>query len=148
MSNAIFLKKHLERIDYWFPQAERDELGKILCVMFHVDDSNRSDTSCLLRSVMYSQRAHFGVRVVLSQRVISKSDLPVPMNAIERHLLRMLKGNGQYYGVVPPCVSDQADSFRNIQVVLPMMQPVPNDSVDLIVSSSPYVTSYEYADLF
>ena len=27
------------------------------------------------------------------------------------------------------------------------VQPVPDNSVDLIVSSSPYVTSYEYADL-
>jgi len=27
------------------------------------------------------------------------------------------------------------------------MQPVPDETVDLIITSSPYVTSYEYADL-
>ena len=59
----------------------------------------------------------------------------------------MLKGNTQFYDVVPSCVKDKLDSFLNIQVSSAKVQPVPDNSVDLIISSSPYVTSYEYADL-
>ena len=59
----------------------------------------------------------------------------------------MLKGNSQFYDVIPSHVKNNPDSYLNIRIGSAKTQPVPNDSVDLIVSSSPYVTSYEYADL-
>lgn len=59
----------------------------------------------------------------------------------------MLKGNSQFYDVVPSHVRDDTDSYLKIRIGCAKKQPIPEDSVDLIVSSSPYVTSYEYADL-
>ena len=71
----------------------------------------------------------------------------LPYDAIRRHLSKMLKGNSQFYDVVPSHVKDNPDSYLKIQMGCAKDQPVEDDSVDLIVSSSPYVTSYEYADL-
>ena len=59
----------------------------------------------------------------------------------------MQQGNNAFYGVVPPKVRDNLDDYLNIKIADARCQPVQDDSVDLIVSSSPYVTSYEYADL-
>jgi len=138
--------KHLERIDYWFPEAERDELGKILSVIFHEDDSTVQSFLLVAFSHVLKTCSIWSQGSTKPTRDFKKRPTR-PYDALKRHLLRMLKGNGQFYGVVPPCVKDTPDSFLNIQVGSAKMQPVPNDSVDLIVSSSPYVTSYEYADL-
>lgn len=139
-------KKHLGRIDYWFPESVRDELGKILSVIFHEDDSDVQSFLLVAFSHVLKTCSIWSQGSTKPTRDFKKRPTR-PYDAIKRHLLRMLKGNGQFYGVVPPCVKDKPDSFLNIQVGSAKMQPVLNDSVDLIVSSSPYVTSYEYADL-
>ena len=139
-------KKHLGRIDYWFPEAVRDELGKILSVIFHEDDSDVQSFLLVAFSHVLKTCSIWSQGSTKPTRDFKKRPTR-PYDAIKRHLLRMLRGNGQFYSVVPPCVKDTPDSFLNIQVGSAKMQPVPNDSVDLIVSSSPYVTSYEYADL-
>jgi len=41
----------------------------------------------------------------------------------------------------------QIQNYLNIKIGDARKQPVPDESVDLIITSSPYVTSYEYADL-
>ena len=48
---------------------------------------------------------------------------------------------------MPLQVRKKPDDYLNIQPCSAKEQPVKKNSVDLIVSSSPYVTSYEYADL-
>ena len=139
-------KKHLGRIDYWFPEAVRDELGKILSVIFHEDDSDVQSFLLVAFSHVLKTCSIWSQGSTKPTRDFKKRPTR-PYDAIKRHLLRMLKGNGQFYDVVPPCVKDKPDSFLNIQVSSAKVQPVREDSVDLIVSSSPYVTSYEYADL-
>lgn len=139
-------KKHLERIDYWFTEEVRDELGKILSLIHYEDD-------LVVRSFLFVAFSHvLKTCSIWSQsstkptRDLKKRITP-PYDAIKRHLLKMLKGNAQFYNVVPSCVKSKPNSYLNIQVNPAKEQPVPNDTVDLIISSSPYVTSYEYADL-
>jgi len=59
----------------------------------------------------------------------------------------MQKGNEEFYKVVPQEVRENLIKYLNIKAQDAKKQPVEDNSVDLIVSSSPYVTSYEYADL-
>ena len=139
-------EKHLERINYWFTEAARDELGKILTLIRRERDLNVQSFLLVAFSHVLKTCSIWSQSSTKPTRDLKKRPT-LPCDAIKRHLLRMLKGNGQFYGVVPPCVKNKPDSFLNIQVGSAKMQPVPNDSVDLIVSSSPYVTSYEYADL-
>jgi DNA modification methylase len=70
-----------------------------------------------------------------------------PFEAIKRHLKRMLRGNEDFWKVVPEFMREDINAYLNIKIGDAKNQPVPDQSVDLIVSSSPYVTSYEYADL-
>lgn len=70
-----------------------------------------------------------------------------PSAAIKRHLPKMQKGNALFYEVILPHVKADPNGYIDIQIGSAEAQNVSDNSVDLIVSSSPYVTSYEYADL-
>ena len=139
-------EKHLERIDYWFTEEVRDELGRILVLIHDEDDLTIQSFLLVAFSHVLKTCSIWSQSSTKPTRDLKKRPTP-PYDAIKRHLLKMLKGNEQFYSVVPSCVKDKPDSFLNIQVSSAKVQPVPDNSVDLIISSSPYVTSYEYADL-
>jgi len=139
-------EKHLEKINYWFTESARDELGKILAVI-------RKEKESIIKSFLLVAFSHvlktcsiWSLSSTKPTRDFNKRST-LPYDAIKRHLTKMLKGNSQFYDVVPSYVKDNPDSYLKLQLGCAKEQPVPDDSVDLIVSSSPYVTSYEYADL-
>lgn len=138
--------KHLERIDYWFTEETRDEMGKILTVI--LDETDQAVQSFLLVAFSHVLKtcSIWSQASTKPTRDLKKRPT-LPYDAIKRHLTKMLKGNAHFYEVVPSHVRDQLDSYLKVQVGSAETQSVPDESVDLIVSSSPYVTSYEYADL-
>ena len=139
-------EQHLERIDYWFAEEVRDELGKILALIYLEDD-------LIVRSFLRVAFSHVLKTCSIWSQSSTKPtrDLKkrptLPYNAIRRHLTKMLRGNADFYNVVPSEVKDNPDDYLSIRADSAKVQPDPDNSVDLIVSSSPYVTSYEYADL-
>ncbi len=139
-------KKHLERIDYWFTEEVRDELGKILSLIRCEDDLAVQSFLFVAFSHVLKTCSIWSQSSTKPTRDLKKRST-LPHDAIRRHLLKMLKGNAQFYTVVPPQVRNSPDEYLNVQSGSAKVQPVSGNSVDLIVSSSPYVTSYEYADL-
>ena len=139
-------ERHLDKIDYWFKEPVRDELGKIYAVIRNEDDLDIKSFLLTAFSHVLKTCSIWSLSSTKPTRDFNKRSTP-PYDAIKRHLLKMLKGNSQFYDVVPSQVKDNPESYQKIQIGCAKEQPVPNDSVDLIVSSSPYVTSYEYADL-
>ena len=139
-------ERHLEKIDYWFTKSARDELGKILTVIREEDESVVRFFLLVAFSHVLKTCSIWSLASTKPSRDFNKRTT-LPYDAIRRHLLKMLKGNSQFYDVVPSHVKDDLDSYLKIQMGCAKEQPVEDDSVDLIVSSSPYVTSYEYADL-
>jgi len=77
----------------------------------------------------------------------SKKKPADPYDALRKHLKKMQSGNEAFYKVVPKKVRDNVENYLNIKIGDARKQPIPDESVDLVVTSSPYVTSYEYADL-
>ena len=138
--------RHLGRIDYWFTESARDELGKILAVIRKEDESVVKSFLLVAFSHVLKTCSIWSQSSTKPTRDLNKRST-LPYDAIKRHLRKMLKGNSQFYDVVPSHVKSDPDSYLNIRIGSAEEQPIPNDSVDLIVSSSPYVTSYEYADL-
>lgn len=139
-------EKHLERIDYWFTEAIRDELGRILTVVFDETDPNVQSFLLVAFSHILKTCSIWSQGSTKPTRDFKKRPTS-PYDAIKRHLLKMQKGNTQFYDVVPDHVKDNLDNYLSLQAGSAKEQPVSDNSVDLIVSSSPYVTSYEYADL-
>ena len=139
-------EKHLERIDYWFTEGVRDELGKILALILEETDPVVQSFLLVAFSHVLKTCSIWNQGSTKPTRDMKKRPTP-PYDAIKRHLLKMLKGNAEFYDIIPACIKERPDNYLDIRVGSAEVQPAPNDSVDLIVSSSPYVTSYEYADL-
>jgi len=62
-------------------------------------------------------------------------------------MIKMQNGNEAFYRVVPAKVRENVDQYLKIEIGDARKQPVSDETVDLVITSSPYVTSYEYADL-
>jgi DNA modification methylase len=139
-------KRHLERIRYWFTEAAIRDLGILLNFIHREQDT-------VVRNFFLVAFSHILKRCSLWLQASTKPtrDLhkqPVaPFHAFRQHVKKMQQGNAAFYSIVPPRVRAEIDAYLNIRVGDARQQVVPDASVDLIVSSSPYVTSYAYADL-
>ena len=137
-------EKHIEKIDYWFSSEHKNGLGTILTVIADEEDETVRDFFRVAFSNILKNCSIWNKSSTKPTRDLKKEPTS-PYAAIRKHLMKMQRGNEQFYRVVP--FRDSCDKYLNIRVGDAKEQPVPDDSVDLIVSSSPYVTSYEYADL-
>jgi DNA modification methylase len=139
-------QKHIDRINYWFPEEIKIELGKILRVIYEEDDEHIRDFLLLAFSHILKICSIWLQGSTKPTRDLKK--IPAnPYDALRRHLKKMQAGNNEFYNVVPAKVRENLNEYLDIKVNDARKQPVQDNSVDLIVTSSPYVTSYEYADL-
>jgi len=139
-------EKHIDRINYWFSEENKIKLGKILRVIFEENDETIRDFFLVAFSNILKNCSIWLQRSTKPTRDLEKSPAK-PCNALKRQLIKMERGNKAFYDIVPSMIKDNLTNYLNIKIADAKTQPVPDDSIDLIVSSSPYVTSYEYADL-
>ncbi|ODS31890.1 MAG: hypothetical protein SCARUB_03004 [Candidatus Scalindua rubra] len=59
----------------------------------------------------------------------------------------MERANKEFRSIVPEHIKYNLDEYLNIKRGDARRQPVDDKTVDIQITSSPYVTSYEYADL-
>lgn len=139
-------ERHFDRINYWFTEENKTELGKILKVVYEEADG-------IIRDFLVVGFSHILKNCSIWLQGSTKptrdfKKIPVkPYEALRRHLKKMQGGNNAFYRAVPPKVRENLNEYLNVKIGDARKQPVTDNSVDLIVSSSPYVTSYEYADL-
>ncbi|MBC7225549.1 MAG: hypothetical protein H5T59_14945, partial [Anaerolineae bacterium] len=60
---------------------------------------------------------------------------------------RMVRRNAAFWAAVPPQVRANPQAYVDVRCQDARRQPWPDASADILITSSPYVTSYEYADL-
>ncbi|MCX7839647.1 MAG: site-specific DNA-methyltransferase [Anaerolineae bacterium] len=139
-------ERHIERIRYWFNESTIHDLGILLNLIHREEDARVRDfflvafSHILKRCSLWLQASTKPTRDVHKQPV-------APFDAFRQHIKKMQDGNAAFYDVVPARVREAIDDYLNVRVGDARAQPVPSASVDLIVTSSPYVTSYAYADL-
>lgn len=137
---------HLDRIDYWFTEENKIILGKILRVIYEEEDATIRDFFLVAFSHVLKSCSIWMQGSTKPTRDLSKKPSN-PIMALEKHLQKMQRGNLAFYKVVPTLVRDNIEQYLNIRLGDARKQPVQDGSVDIIITSSPYVTSYEYADL-
>jgi len=142
----LILQKHIDRINYWFTEKNKNELGKILRVIYSEEDETIKDFLLVAFSHILKNCSIWLQGSTKPTRDLKKKPIK-PYDVLRKHLKKMQRGNDAFHNVVPIKVRENLSKYLNIKIDDARKQPVPDDSVDLIVSSSPYVTSYEYADL-
>ncbi len=133
-----------ERIDYWFKSEEKRKLAFIFSEILKIKDEDMRDffycgfSNILKNCSIWLQKSNKPTRDL-------KKKSADPFIIFSRQIKKMLRGNANFFNFLQekkcfkiPCKVHCADA-RKI--------PVKSNSVSLIVTSPPYVTSYEYADL-
>jgi len=139
-------QKHIDRINYWFTEENKNELGKILRIIHKESDSTIRNFFLVAFSHILKNCSIWLQASTKPTRDLKKKPVK-PYDALQKHLNKMKRGNEALYNITPVEVRKNLYKFLNIKIGDAKRQPVPSETVDLIVSSSPYVTSYEYADL-
>jgi DNA modification methylase len=133
-----------KRIDYWFSEKQRHDLDIILSrIMIVSEDENvRNFLLCAFSDILK------GCSRWMMKSVKPTIDKNKTTNDAYRsfflHTERMSKKNRQFWKIHKQnkkrvdCMVDNVDARK---------MRINNDSVALIITSPPYVTSYEYADL-
>lgn len=139
-------QKHIDRINYWFTEENKNELGKILRVIYDENDEVVRDFFLVAFSHILKNCSIWLQGSTKPTRDLKKNSIK-PYDALRRHLIKMQNGNEAFYKVVPAKVMENIIQYLNIEIGNARKQPVSDGNVDLVITSSPYVTSYEYADL-
>jgi DNA modification methylase len=131
-----------KRIDYWFPEKQKRDLAIILSgIMMIIEDENaRNFLLCAFSNIL--KGCSRWMMKSIKPTIDKNKTISDAYSSFFIHIQRMLNKNRQFWKIVEEkkieCTVDNVDA-RKMSVI--------DDSVALIVTSPPYVTSYEYADL-
>ena len=136
-TQVIYLNAN-ERLQYWFTQKSYNELYKLK----HAIDNNipkgkyKDVFLCIFSSILKP-----------ASKWLNKSIKPqVDPNKLDVCIIELFK---KQYKILLKSIEENNKSFKNESIIkranILTLKKMPK--VDLIVSSPPYVTSYEYADL-
>ncbi len=133
-----------ERIDYWFKQEEKRKLAFIFAEISKLKDQDIRDffycgfSNILKNCSIWLQKSNKPTRDQNKQ----PSD---PILTFYKQIKMMMRGNARFY--------ELSKEKKNLEISSQVYCtdartiPIKDNSVNLIVTSPPYVTSYEYADL-
>ena len=133
-----------ERIDYWFKPTEKRKLAFILAEISKIKDQDVQDfffcgfSNILKNCSIWLQKSNKPTRDF--EKIPSD-----PIKMFLRQTKMMLRGNAQLFELL----SEKGYLKVPSKVFCTDARKIPakDNSVSLIVTSPPYVTSYEYADL-
>jgi DNA modification methylase len=136
-----------ERINYWFPhESIREELGIILGRINQIKSKDiRTFCLCAFSQILKNSSIWL-MKSTKPTRDLKKKPTN-PLSAFKRHIKQMLKGNEELFNIMPDYVKNNLNDFIIAKKQDARNLPCEDNSVNLIVTSPPYVTSYEYADL-
>lgn len=135
-----------ERVDYWFPKKQKERLAILLQHISAIHDEDTRDFFLVAFAQILKACSIWLQRSVKPTRDLRKTPAD-PFDAFRRQVRYMLKQNQSFWETVPPRVREDVNAYRIVQCADARALPVLEGTASLIVTSPPYVTSYEYADL-
>ncbi len=133
-----------ERIDYWFKPEEKRKLAFLFAEISKIKNQDVRDffycgfSNILKNCSIWLQKSN------KPTRDLNKKPAD-PFIAFSRQIKLMLKGNAEYFNLLRERKCLQTSC--NVYCSDARKMPIESGKVSLIVTSPPYVTSYEYADL-
>ena len=133
-----------ERIDYWFSPESKRALGRILAL---IQDTEDERAKRLLRCAFSNSLKTSSIWLQRSTKPTRdfKKQVRDPFETFLKHARQMAKRNAEFYrlleerGHLDVLAEPHCEDARNL--------PIDDGQASLVVTSPPYVTSYEYADL-
>ena len=139
------LPKH-ERIDYWFPEEQRLKLSIILDRISEIKNRNIKDFFLIAFAQILKSCSIWLQKSVKPTRDFNKK-LSDPHRLFILQTKKMLRKHGEFCSVLTDKTRNNIEQSRKVACRDSRKLPCKDGQAALIVTSPPYVTSYEYADL-
>lgn len=137
--------EHHPRIDYWFDADVVDKLDRIYAAIDSITNSDaRRFYLCAFSHIL--KNSSRWLMKSIKPTIDKRKTVVDPYVSITRHLKQMTKKNAEFYAALDES-GNLATSSKVYQLDSTKKWPLSDNEVDLIITSPPYVTSYEYADL-
>jgi len=136
----------LERIDYWFDHDTKLDLAKI----WHEINSVENEEIKIFLMCGFSHILKNCSRWLMksTKPTIDKNKGDIDSyKSFKRHVNKMKRKNEEFYNFLSDFSIKNHEELINAELGDCRNLPCDDNVVDLIVTSPPYVTSYEYADL-
>lgn len=137
--------EHNARIYYWFDEQTIQDLDRIYCTIKRVKNYKIKRFFLCAFSHILKNCSRWLMKSI-KPTIHKDKKIPPPQKIFFQHLQSMVKRNEQFYNKLKesncldlPTKMRLCDSTKRLLLE--------DESVDLIITSPPYVTSYEYADL-
>lgn len=143
-ADYINIKKH-ERIDYWFFPSEKAQIAFLFSLVNNADiDEVTKDFFFVCISHILKNCSKW-LQSSTKPQIDPVKTISDPFDEFKRHCQKMIKTNRAYYDELT------AKGFLGVQCDIRLEDArhtsIAGGSVDVIITSPPYVTSYEYADI-
>ncbi len=133
-----------EKIDYWFEQKEKRKIAFLLSKISEINNKRiREFFLCSLSNILKNSSMWLQSSTKPQK---DKSKKPAdPIKSFKYHSGHMIERNEKFYEELKK--NGYLRTSCNIFMRDAQKTKLVSNSVDLIISSPPYVTSYEYADI-
>lgn len=135
-----------ERVDYWFKPHIRDKLLIILFNILNIENKDIQDFFLITFAQILKSCSIWLQKSVKPTRDFNKKEID-PFYKFEWQAKRMIKKHNDFNHILSQKIRENIDKYRIVKNSDARNLPCENGKASLIVTSPPYVTSYEYADL-
>ncbi|WP_297972584.1 DNA methyltransferase [uncultured Capnocytophaga sp.] len=135
-----------ERIDYWFLPEQRDKLAIILFAIKEIGDKDIQDFFLVAFSQILKSTSIWLQKSIKPTRDLKKKSYD-PLKLFLQQSQKMIKKHIEFDKLLSNSIKENIDTYRKINCGDSRMIPCADETAQLVVTSPPYVTSYEYADL-
>jgi len=145
-SGAAVMQKLPERVDFWFLPEQKEVLSVILARILEISYSNARDFFLVAFAQILKSCSIWAGRCIKPIRDMEKKPHD-PLTAFFRQARKMIKHHFQFDLLLCDDIRRNIDTYRTVQCGDSRHLPCGDGEASLAVTSPPYVTSYEYADL-
>jgi len=143
-ADYVNIQKH-ERLDHWFFPSEKAKIAFLFDLVSHLEiDESIKDFFYVCISHILKNCSRW-LQSSTKPQIDPAKVIPDPFTEFKHHCQKMINSNSAFYHYLDDsgrlntpckiCLKDARDTS------------IDSESVDMIITSPPYVTSYEYADI-
>ncbi|HUW71984.1 MAG TPA: DNA methyltransferase [Candidatus Humimicrobiaceae bacterium] len=145
LSPSIAPTINIDRLNYWFDTSTITELNRVYITIKAIKNYKVRRLYLCAFSHILKNCSRWLMKSTKPQVDPNKA-IPVPIDIFLPHLRSIINRNNQFYSLLEKRGTIGAKTTMRISDSTKEL-PILSNSVDLIITSPPYVTSYEYADL-
>jgi DNA modification methylase len=146
LKESLLKMPNNERIDYWFLPEQKEKLAIILARILEIETTNVRDFFLVTFAQILKLSSIWLQKSVKPTRDLNKK-IYNPIELFFAQSKKMLKKHSEFDKLLNSEVKENIEKYRTVQCSDSRDLPCENEKATLIVTSPPYVTSYEYADL-